>query len=103
MSELPEKYLGTIIEYLSIGGSCLLHSRVATWNQILLNNLNRLGLGKGLDMGQALNNLKFIFSTTRLLLFAPLEQHRSFELAWYSIIAPHNKLLWFLSELLEKG
>jgi hypothetical protein len=85
VSELPEKYLGTIIEYLSIG-SCLLHSRVATWNQILLNNLNRLVLGKGLDMGQALNNLKFIFSTTRMLLFAPLEQHRSFELAWYSIM-----------------
>jgi hypothetical protein len=57
-------------------------SRLNTWNQILLNNLNRsvttvrvwiwlrvregFGYGSGLGYGQALNNLKFMFSTTTL-------------------------------------
>jgi hypothetical protein len=44
-------------------------------------------------MGQALNNLKFMFSTTRMLLFVPLQQHWSFELAWYSIITPNAIIL----------
>jgi hypothetical protein len=53
-----------------------------------------LDMGQGWDMGQAQNNLKFMFLLyTRMLLFVPLQQHWSFELAWYSIITPNASIL----------